>query len=177
MNQKACPHTAATKGATDHPEPFHRLFCYGTLQIPAVLEAVIGHRLQGMRTVLPGYAACQIRRAEYPGLVRSPGDKTSGRLYSHVTRLELDVLDRFEGRLYRRQHKIVIKASGQRTQAWVYMVAPGKNKQVTKRPWHLDRFMRTDYHRFMRRFVMGRRIFYTEETVDDSVWNVPGCKA
>lgn len=149
---------------TGQPGACHRLFCYGTLQIPAVLEAVIGHRLQGIRAVLPGYAAFQIRQAEYPGLVRSPGNKTSGRLYSDVTPLELDVLDRFEGRLYRRRHQILLKDNGQRIQAWVYMVAPGRQKQVTARPWHLDRFMRTEYHRFMRRFVLDRRVLFARES-------------
>lgn len=141
----------------------HRLFCYGTLQIPAVLEAVIGHRLGGIRAVLPGYAACQVRRAEYPGLIRSPGNKTSGRLYRHVTPAELTVLDRFEGHLYHRRHHVVVSDSGRRIQAWVYMVAPGRQKQVSARPWQLERFMRTDYKRFMRRFVQDRRLLFAPE--------------
>jgi len=155
---------ATTTDPTGNPGFDHRLFCYGTLQIPAVLEAVIGHRLRGLRAVLPGYAACQVRRAEYPGLLRSPGNKTIGRLYNNVTPIELKVLDRFEGRLYRRRHQIVFKENGRRIQAWVYMVAPGREKQVTTKPWYLDRFLRTEYHRFMRRFVLDRRLLYTRET-------------
>lgn len=147
----------------DPSKSHHRLFCYGTLQIPAVLEAVIGHRLRGIRAVLPGYAACQVRRAEYPGLVRSPGNNTSGRLYRHVTLEELTVLDRFEGPLYHRRHHVVIDDSGRRIQAWVYMVAPGRQNQVSARPWQLERFMRTDYKRFMRRFVQDRRILFAPE--------------
>lgn len=142
---------------------YHRLFCYGTLQIPGVLEAVIGHRLRGIHAVLPGYAAYQVRRAEYPGLLRSPGNKTSGRLYRHVTPEELDVLDRFEGTLYHRRYQVVVNDSGRRIQAWVYMVAPGRQKQVSARPWNLERFMRTDYKRFMRRFVQDRRILFAPE--------------
>jgi len=165
LNQNTATPMATTAGPNGHPKFYHRLFCYGTLQIPAVLEAVIGHRLRGIRAVLPGYAACQIRRAEYPGLLRAPGKKASGRLYTNVTPMELKVLDRFEGRLYRRQHRIVIKDNGRRIQAWVYMVTPGRQKQVTTRPWHLDRFMRTEYHRFMRRFVLDRRVLYARETV------------
>ena len=77
--------------------------------------------------------------------------------------MELNVLDRFEGRLYRRQPQVIVKDSGQRIQAWVYMVAPGRQKRVTAKPWHLDRFLRTEYHRFMRRFVMDRRVLYARE--------------
>jgi gamma-glutamylcyclotransferase (GGCT)/AIG2-like uncharacterized protein YtfP len=165
LNQSASTLMATATGPTGHPESYHRLFCYGTLQIPEVLEAVIGHPLRGIRAVLPGYAAYQVRRAEYPGLVRSPGNKTSGRLYRDVSLMELNVLDRFEGRLYRRQPHIILKNSGQRIQAWVYMVAPGRQKQVTAKPWHLDRFLRTGYQRFMRRFVMDRRVLYARENL------------
>lgn len=165
LKQNAPTPTVTGTGPTGHPESHHRLFCYGTLQIPEVLEAVIGNPLRGIRAVLPGYAAYQVRRAEYPGLVRSPGNMTSGRLYHQVTPMELNVLDRFEGRLYQRQSHVVVKDSGQRIQAWVYMVIPGRQKQVTTKPWHLDRFLRTEYHRFMRRFVRDRRVLYAREGV------------
>ena len=137
-----------------------RLFCYGTLQIPVVLEAVIGRGLQGVDAWLPGYAAFQVRQAEYPGLVRSPGDCAGGRLYLDVTAKELAVLDRFEGRLYRRRHQIVVMNNGMRVQAWAYMVAAGREKQLTATPWSLERFMHTAFHRFMRRFVADRRDQY-----------------
>ena len=165
LNQSTSTLTATATGPTGYPESYHRLFCYGTLQIPEVLEAVIGHPLQGAHAVLPGYTAYQVRRAEYPGLVRSPGNKTYGRLYRDVTPMELNVLDRFEGRLYRRQPQVIVKDSGQRIQAWVYMVAPGRQKQVSAKPWHLDRFLRTEYRRFMRRFVMDRRVLYAPESI------------
>lgn len=165
FNQNASTPMAGATGPPGYPESHHRLFCYGTLQIPEVLEAVIGHPLQGIHAALPGYTAYQVRRAEYPGLVRSPGNKTSGRLYNHVTPMELNVLDRFEGRLYRRRPQIIVKDSGQRIQAWVYLVTPGRQKQVTAKPWHLDRFLRTEYRRFMRRFVMDRRVLYAPESI------------
>lgn len=145
------------------PEPCHRLFCFGTLQIPAVLEAVIGRRLHGARAFLHGYTTLQVRGAEYPGLCSAPGRKTPGRLYSDVTPKELDVLDRFEGRLYRRRYQIVSKSNGQRTQAWAYMIAAGRKNQLTKMPWRLDRFIRTKYPCFMRRFVRNRRTLYAPE--------------
>jgi len=145
-------------------EPNHRLFCYGTLQIPAVLEAVIGRPLTGVRAYLPGYAPFQVRQAEYPGLVRSPGNATPGRLYRDATAAEIAVLDRFEGRLYRRRGQVVVMANGLRIQAWVYMVAAGRHKQVTATPWRLERFLRTEYPRFMKRFVEDRRAEYDLKT-------------
>jgi len=148
---------------TAKPSPYHNLFCFGTLQIPAVLEAVIGRRLQDVRAFLPGYIALQVCGAEYPGLHRAPGRKTPGRLYRDVTPEELDVLDRFEGPLYRRRYQFVSKNNGQRTRAWIYLMAAGRQNQLTQTPWHLDRFMRTEYPRFMRRFVRNRRFLFEPE--------------
>jgi gamma-glutamylcyclotransferase (GGCT)/AIG2-like uncharacterized protein YtfP len=129
------------------------------------MEAVIGRRLEGAGACLPGYAAFQVRQAEYPGLVRSPGGCANGRLYQDVTAAELDILDRFEGNLYRRRHQIVIMNNGMRVQAWTYMVAEGREKQVSAKPWSLERFMRTEFHRFMRRFVADRRDQYIMDRV------------
>ena len=140
-----------------------RLFCYGTLQIPAVLEAVIGRRLMGSRARLCGYTARQVRLAEYPGLVKSPNAITCGRLYRDVSPIELNVLDRFEGRLYRRCQHVVVTDSGRRIRAWVYMVAAGQGKKVTGRPWRLERFLRTEYHHFMQRFVKERHHLYARD--------------
>lgn len=145
------------KGKSPVSETNRRLFCYGTLQIPAVLEAVIGRPLHGVRAYLPEYAPFQVRQAEYPGLVRSPGKVTPGSLYRDVTTAEIEILDRFEGRLYRRRNQVVVMENGLRIQAWVYMVAAGRDKQVTATPWRLERFLRTEYPRFMKRFVEDRR--------------------
>ena len=163
LNQTPPAHMTTATTPTANPAPCHGLFCFGTLQIPTVLEAVIGRRLQGARAFLHGYIALQVCGAEYPGLHRAPGQKTPGRLYRDVTPQELDVLDRFEGPLYRRRYQFVSKNNGQRTQAWTYMMAAGRQNQLTKTPWHLDRFMRTEYPRFMRRFVRNRRFLYEPE--------------
>jgi gamma-glutamylcyclotransferase (GGCT)/AIG2-like uncharacterized protein YtfP len=137
-----------------------RLFCYGTLQLTAVLESVIGRRLRGLRAALTEYGAFQVRNAEYPGLLHLPGQITWGLLYENLSPPELDVLDRFEGHLYRRRHQIIRRIDGRRVQAWVYMLATGRHRQLTAVPWQLERFRRSSYGRFMQRFVRDRRFLY-----------------
>ena len=140
-----------------------RLFCYGTLQVPAVMEAVIGRRLWGVRAALPGYGAYQVRRAEYPGLRESRDRTTRGMLYHDLTSAELALLDLFEGAIYQRRHQIVRTRSGRRVQAWTYMMAAGQGRQLTAVPWRLERFMRSQYQRFMKRFVVDRRALYAAQ--------------
>ena len=50
----------ARRTTAPHDDLGQRLFCYGTLQLPAVMEAVIERRLRGVRAVLAGYGAFQM---------------------------------------------------------------------------------------------------------------------
>lgn len=143
-----------------------RLFCYGTLQIPAVLEAVIGRSLDGGRARLSGFAAYRVRGEVYPGIARTTGGTTPGRLYRKVSPSELAVLDRFEGALYRRTGRVVTTPDGRRVRAWVYRVASGREAMLTRTPWRLREFMHGDYQRFMQRFVRDRRALYAPEMPD-----------
>lgn len=142
-----------------------RLFCYGTLQIPAVLEAVLGHALRGGPAGLPGYAAFRVRGETYPGLAPRRESTTPGRLYVDVAPSDLAVLDRFEGYFYRRTARVVHLPSGRRVRAWVYMVAAGRENMLVPSPWHLETFLRTGYQRFMQRFVRDRRALYISENL------------
>ena len=132
-----------------------RLFCYGTLQLPAVLDAVIGRRLQGVRSALAGYGTFRIRRAEYPGLLRRPGQTAWGLLYDDLSPLELGILDRFEGNQYERRAQAVQRVDGRRVQAWVYMVAARRHGQLTAVPWQLEHFRRSVYPRFHETLCQG----------------------
>ena len=110
--------------------------------------------------MLAGYGAFQVRRAEYPGLLRFPGQTAWGVLYDDLSLAELGILDRFEGGQYERRAHAVQRIDGRRVQAWVYMVAIGHYGQLTAVPWQLERFRRSAYQRFMKRFVQNRRFLY-----------------
>jgi gamma-glutamylcyclotransferase (GGCT)/AIG2-like uncharacterized protein YtfP len=158
-NTLPCP-PPAYRTTASHDDLRQRLFCYGTLQLPAVMEAVIGRRLRGGRAVLAGYGAFQVRCAEYPGLLRLPGQTAWGVLYDDLSLVELGALDRFEGAQYERRAHAVQRIDGRRVQAWVYMIAAGHYGQLTTVPWYLGRFRRSAYQRFMKRFVENRGFLY-----------------
>lgn len=136
------------------------LFCYGTLQIPAVMEAVVGHRPQALEAWLPGYAAYRVRGAEYPGVIKAPGQTTPGKLYRALSADDLQTLDRFEGPLYDRRRARVRLPNGRRCQAWVYTVSVSKTACLSRQSWQVDAFRRTLQKRFMRRFVWARRTVF-----------------
>ncbi len=133
------------------------LFCYGTLQIPEVIQAVIGRHPRGRPAEIRGYGAFQVRHAEYPGLRPARGRLTVGRVYFGLTASELVILDRFEGSLYRRCRLAIRACDGRRRDAWVYVVKPARQRCLTPRPWSRRDFKRRCYRRFMQRFVDARR--------------------
>ncbi len=136
------------------------LFCYGTLQIPEVIQAVIGRHPPGRQAKISGFGAFAVRHAEYPGLRPVRGHKTGGRLYFGLTADELATLDRFEGPLYRRSRLAVRTGDGRRRGAWVYIVKPARRRCLTPRLWDQREFSRRSYRRFMQRFVHDRRAVF-----------------
>ena len=133
------------------------LFCYGTLQIPVVIEAVLGRRFKGRAATLPGYAAFEVRGAEYPGIRPEPDHVTRGQVYGGLTLGELSILDRFEGPLYQRRRLVVHARDGRRRGVWAYVTKPALHKRLTPLLWRQGDFKRRRFRRFMQRFVDDRR--------------------
>jgi gamma-glutamylcyclotransferase (GGCT)/AIG2-like uncharacterized protein YtfP len=143
---------AANRAAGDQ-----NLFCYGTLQIPVVIEAVVGRRFEGRAAALTGYAAFEVRGAEYPGIRPVPEGITRGQVYGGLSPGELSILDRFEGPLYQRRRLVVHTLDGRRRGAWAYVVKPARLKRLTPVLWRPRDFKRQRFRRFMQRFVVDRR--------------------
>ena len=133
------------------------LFCYGSLQIPMVIEAVVGRRFKGRAAELNGYAAFEVRRAEYPGIRPTPHRTTPGKIYFRLTSGELAILDRFEGPLYQRRRLVVRMCDGRRRGVWAFAVKPGRYQRLTATLWRQRDFRRRRFRRFMQRFVDDRR--------------------
>jgi gamma-glutamylcyclotransferase (GGCT)/AIG2-like uncharacterized protein YtfP len=138
----------------------HRLFCYGTLQIPDVIHAVVGRHFRGRHATLAGYTALTVRGAEYPGLRPLPGRHIAGQVYSGLTADELAILDRFEGGLYARRRLTVRLADGRRRGVWVYVVKPALIRRLSPAGWDRREFRRRRFRRFMQRFVQDRRAVF-----------------
>lgn len=144
----------------DQPRGCHDLFCYGTLQIPEVMQAVIGRHPRSRPADIRGYGAFRVRHAEYPGLRPAHRQTTRGQVYFGLTVSELAILDRFEGRLYRRRRLTVRTCDGRRRGAWAYVVLPARQQCLSPHAWNRRDFRRRLYHRFMQRFVYDRRTFF-----------------
>ncbi len=100
----------------------HYLFCYGTLQDPAVQLQIFSRKWQGSEARLPGYTSAPEKIAGlYPVIVPSqdPKESVKGEVYL-ISAPELVLADTYEGVGYKRIR--VLLNSG--IEAWVYVQNP-----------------------------------------------------
>ena len=140
----------------------HRLFCYGTLQVPQVIRSVTGHDHSGKNAVLRDYAIYRVKNAEYPGIVQSIGSSTEGKLYDDISHTDLKTLDLFEGEYYSRQMLKVHLPDGSTAQAWTYVIADNHVDILTADSWRLSDFLDNGLEIFMQGYVDARRDIYSK---------------
>ena len=127
------------------------VFCYGTLEFPAIMEAVAGRRFARIGAVLEGYACFVIKGAVYPGVVAEQGARTSGTLYTDVDPASLRRLDRYEDRTYVRRRAPVCTSSGETIEAEVYVVPTHRRWRLSAKPWIREEFARRHLMRYLAR--------------------------
>ena len=115
----------------------HRLFVYGTLQIPERVAEIIGRRLSGVPAQLHGYRCGRVLRADFPGIVPQAMGCTVGQLLSGLEQNDLSLLDCYEGELYRRI-RVSVTAGDSTTSAWAYVITPWAYGRVSHEPWSIE---------------------------------------
>ena len=127
-----------------------RVFTYGTLQVREVMLAICGEEPADVSASLPGHARFRVRHAVYPGVLPTSGDdRVEGRLYTGVSALAVELLDRFEGDLYDRVSLPVALSGGSFVSAEVYVVRDALRHRLTDEPWDLARFAREHAPRYI----------------------------
>ena len=122
-----------------------RLFTYGTLEIPAVFQAVALASRPSRPAVLEGYARFLVRGECFPGITERPGHATSGTLYFDLELEMLARIDRFEGREFERK-TVDVSMAGERFSAYVYTV---RSETLSDEPWDPKRFMERHLEEFL----------------------------
>lgn len=123
----------------------HRLFVYGTLQHPPLLDNLLG-RLPPLRpAVVTGWRAARLRGRVYPGLV--PGGSARGHVLE-VDDDELAVLDRFEGPQYE-QVGVVARVAGEDLPALAWRLREEHVSLALGDDWDLHRFVADDAQAFL----------------------------
>jgi gamma-glutamylcyclotransferase (GGCT)/AIG2-like uncharacterized protein YtfP len=133
-----------------------RVFAYGTLAFPDVMEAVTGVAFASEPATLDGFARRRVFGAVYPGVRAEAGATLDGVLYRGVDERSLARLDRFEGALYERRLLAVRVARGDRWDAWVYVVPDALAHRLANEAWDPERFRREHLAPYLARCRAGR---------------------
>lgn len=120
-----------------YPLARHRLFVYGTLQLPDRMQALIGRIPPSKAAQLVGFRTGLVARADFPGIVPCPDAVTTGLLLGSLNAEDLARLDAYEGELYQRVSIQVQTVSGP-CSAWVYQIVPWARDRVTREPWTIE---------------------------------------
>lgn len=119
------------------PVSRHRLFVYGTLQLPEKLQALIGRVPVSVAAELIGFRCGIVARADFPGIAPCSSAVTIGLLLSGLTAKELSTLDEYEGELYQRV-SVQVQTASAPFSSWVYQIVPWARNRVTHEPWTIE---------------------------------------
>ncbi len=122
----------------------HRLFVYGTLQHPPLLQHLLGRSPRLEPATVVGWRAVGLHGRVYPGLVPSPEGSAKGHLIE-VDDDELAILDRFEGSQYER----ITVTVGDVGHVWAWRLRDEHIHLAHADDWDLDRFVAEDASVFL----------------------------
>jgi len=125
------------------------LFAYGTLQVPLVMERVVGCRVAPPEpAVLENYRRFLLRGKTYPGIVESPGDAVRGVLFRRLGPDPVRRLDAFEDPVYERR-TVRVLAGAEAVAADAYVIPAGSRHLLDTVDWSLEGFREHDLDRFL----------------------------
>ncbi len=126
-------------------------FFYGTLIDPDVRRFVLGLEPEACTESaawLPGFAVRYAAGARYPMLVAMPGARAHGVVVGPLSERHGRILDRFEGKDYRRESRLVRLSDRRQVAAKVYL--PTKQASASRRPWSYEAWRQRDKAHFLR---------------------------
>jgi len=123
-----------------------KLFTYGTLEIPSVVERVLGRRLSGRPAVLHGYGRYLVRGECYPAIREQPQSSVSGTLYDGLDAELFRRLDKYEGEEYGKHAIEVVTEDGRRHRAIAYTCG---QHLLGDAPWNQAEFIEGHLEKFL----------------------------
>jgi len=127
-----------------------RLFTYGTLEIPEVIQTVTGRQFTSLTASVEGYGRYLLKNRVYPVLIHEDGARTTGTLYLDLDRAALAQLDDYEDTCYEKKTIQVLTEDRRTLDALVYILPDHSREQLSSRGWDREIFIRDELERFLR---------------------------
>lgn len=127
-----------------------RLFVYGSLLFPEILEVVAGERLELAEAELEHFARLKLRDRVYPAIVPRPGSRVAGRVVDGVTPAGLARIDAFESDFYARL-PVELRSGSRCLRAEAYVLRPDQLDLALEAEWDPEAFLRDHGARYLER--------------------------
>ena len=124
------------------------LFAYGTLMSEVVLRKVTGESFPQISGILSGFTRYAIRGEVYPGLIEEEQGQVEGVVYSGLSTATWNLLDRFEGAMYKKIG-VLVRCGNEQVSAATYLLKPEYHSVLDNKPWYFDAFMSEGIRRFI----------------------------
>ncbi|WP_188860944.1 gamma-glutamylcyclotransferase family protein [Marinobacterium nitratireducens] len=135
-----------------------KLFTYGTLMVPDVIELVLGRRAgDTARAALPDYGCYRVHERQFPAILAERGHITHGCVYLDLTPAELQRLDGYEGELYDRRRVHVQLPDGATLDVWTYVLRRQYRRLLSPEGWDFEHFVEHQLEFFLHRLRGGNR--------------------
>lgn len=118
------------------------LFVYGTLLLPAVIEALIGRVPRSLPATLPGYRRYRLAGEDFPAITVEPAARVDGLVYRNLDDDERTILDAFESSIYTRRRVNAQTCLKQIVTADAYVLHRAHDGLLQRAPpWSLEDFV------------------------------------
>jgi gamma-glutamylcyclotransferase (GGCT)/AIG2-like uncharacterized protein YtfP len=146
------------------------LFVYGTLLLPAVIEALIGRIPRRLPATLLDYRRYRVAGKVFPAIRGEPAACVDGLVYRGLDNGERRFLDAFESSIYTRRRVHAHVSSDQIVIADAYVLADGHEPLLRDVPvWSLEDFAAHSGARYIRMCAEFRtRWLPTQRPSDDA---------
>ena len=119
----------------------YKVFAYGTLIVPAVLQVVTGQSYTQNPAKLPGYARYLIKGQVFPGIIAADNSSVEGVVYHDIDATALQRLDDFESNVYIREEVLVTLENKHSPPAYAYVMSSEHEDLLSDQPWDIEVFI------------------------------------
>jgi gamma-glutamylcyclotransferase (GGCT)/AIG2-like uncharacterized protein YtfP len=126
------------------------VFTYGTLQVPSVIQAVVGNNLESEPATLKGFQRFKFKEKTFPGIIKNQTCVIEGMLYKNIDEQALMLLDQFEDVAYERR-LVDIQVKDKTESAFVYVTRDEYREWLSDEEWSLEEFIKDDLELYLKR--------------------------
>jgi len=113
------------------------------------MKEVSGCQFTKIHGILQGYCRLSIKGEIYPAIIPDGECTVDGVVYKNISRLAWSLLDRFEGKLYKRQSVMIGLEDGSSLESETYVLRPEFISILENTEWDFNNFLKSEKDNFI----------------------------